>query len=268
MMFNEPFGTLFAEDVPYYEIKPEYKKEYWEIGFGLQKIDGLEPSQYLVKLAEKQVAGEITHQELMQYLTEYHAKDSKLGESEEADFTSARIAELLSENSFHLSPPMLLHYHQKIFTGIKSFIYPVGAFRTINMGKKESVLGGTSVEYAPAAIISSTLNFAFEREQEHSYKGLTKEQMAHRIMKFISTVWHVHPFREGNTRTVSTFAIKYLRSFGFDIDNEPFKNHAKFLRDALVLDNAPSPEQKTDQYLRMFTENAVLGGKNELVIKG
>jgi len=267
-MFKEwgGYGDAFAEDVPYEEIKPDYKQAYWDIGFGLQKIDGLEPSGYLVELAKKQVAGELTHEELMAYLTEYHAAGAKFGESEEADFTSARIAKILAEDGFSFRPVTLLHYHKEIFGGIESFPYLVGEYRTMDMGKKEPILNGESVRYASANMIHSTLKYDFEEEIERNYRGMSREEIAHQVMKFISRIWQVHPFREGNTRTISTFAIKYLREFGFEIDNEPFKNHAKYLRNAFVLDNASSASKRTDKYLRMFTENIVLGGKNELVI--
>lgn len=264
-MFNEPYGTMFSEDIPYKVDEPQYTRENWEIGFGFQKIDGLEPSKYLLALVDQQLAGKITYDQLMEQLKSYHNTPASSNDSEEADYTSARIAEILSDNSFSLKPTTLLDYHRTIFSGMKSFRHPVGKYRSENITKDERVLGGKSVGYARYTAISETLTYDFGEEHKKRYKGLSKEEIAHSVMKFISNIWQVHPFREGNTRTCGVFAVKYLRHLGFDVDNEPFKHHAKFFRDALALENGPIVLQ-TDKYLRMFTENAVLGGTNELVI--
>ena len=198
MMFDEAYGTMFREDIPYEEIKPDYKKEYWEIGFGLQKIDGLEPSKYLVELAEKQVAGEITYAELIESLTDYHDKTNNPNESEEADFTSARIAEILAEDGFSLRPSVLVNYHKRIFSGLKTFHHPVGKYRTVDMGKKEAVLDGDSVRYENASDIQTTLEHDFALEQKKRYRGVDDEEVAHQVMTFISNIWQVHPFCDGN----------------------------------------------------------------------
>lgn len=265
-MYNEPYGTLFSENVPYEVDEPRYTRENWEIGFGFQKIDGLEPSKYLLELVEQQLAGQITHDQLINNLKKYYSKPTSSNDSEEADYTSARIAEILSDNSFSLKPTTLLDYHRTIFSGMHTFQHPVGRYRTENITKSENVLRGKSVGYARYTAISETLNYDFGEEHKKRYKEMPLAEIAHSVMKFISNIWQVHPFREGNTRTCGVFAVKYLRHLGFDVDNEPFKNNAKFFRDALALENGPVVLQ-TDKYLRMFTENAVLGGENELKIK-
>ena len=106
----------------------------------------------------------------------------------------------------------------------------------------------------------------FGQEKDKDYRGKIREQVAHEVMSFISGIWQIHPFREGNTRTIAVFAIKYLNTLGFELNNEPFKNHSKFFRDALALANA-ARMIRTDKYLQMFTENALLGGTHELVIR-
>lgn len=82
-------------------------------------------------------------------------------------------------------------------------------------------------------------------------------------MKFISGIWQIHPFREGNTRTVAVFLIQYLRGLGLDINYQPFQDNSRFLRDALVLDNA-NLSQKDSSYLTHFFNNLLLGGKFDL----
>jgi len=264
-MFDETYGTLFREDIPYEEEVPNYTKENWEIGFGLQAIDGLKPSKYLVELAEKQVAGKISYQELEEKMKEYHASDESFSDSDEADFSAMRIAKILATNTFGLRPPVLVGYHKQLFSNIESFNYPVGEYRTINIKKTEDVLNGDSVQYSYHEEIDDALGSIFEQERRKSYRKMSKEEVAYEAMDFIATIWHIHPFREGNTRTAAVYAIKYYRHLGFKIDNEPFKNHAQYFRDSLTLASAEF-DKRTDKYLRMFTENIVLGGQNELVI--
>jgi len=257
---------MFREDIPYEEVEAQYTKENWEIGFGLQAIDALKPSKYLVELAEKQILGKISYEEVETSLKQYYEEGAKPEDNMEADFSSMRIAEILADQSFTFSPVTLLGYHRKLFSGIATFHYPVGEFRKLNMTKKEPALGGASVSYTDYGMIKDTLTWDFDQEKGKDYRGKTREEVAHEVMAFISSIWQVHPFREGNTRTIAVFAIKYLKTFGFELNNEPFKNHSKYFRDSLTLANADRMN-RTDKYLRMFTENALLGGVHELVIK-
>jgi len=256
---------LFREDIPYEEAQQQYTQENWEIGFGLQAIDGLKPSEYLVELAEKQTLGKLTYEEVEINLKRYYEENPVALPNLEADISSMRIAEILADPSFTFSPVMLLGIHRKLFSGIDTFQFPVGEFRTINMTKKEPVLNGATVAYTDYGMIKETLTWDFQQEKSKDYRGKSLEAIAHEVMSFISGVWQVHPFREGNTRTIAVFAIKYLRTFGFEINNEPFKNHSRFFRDALALANAGRLQQ-TDKYLRMFTENVLLNGNYDLKI--
>ena len=128
---------------------------------------------------------------------------------------------------------------------------------------KKDVLNGESVIYADYPMIQATLDYDFQQEKIFRYSGLSKETMVQHIQSFISGIWQIHPFREGNTRTTTVFLIKYLREFGFEVDNTPFQKHAKFFRDALVLDNAKIL-QKRLEFLTVFFENLLLSGENVL----
>ena len=257
---------MFREEIPYEEMELQHTKENWEIGFGLQAIDGLKPSEYLVELAKKQITGEISYEEVEISLKHYYEEGAKPEDSMEADFSSMRIAEILADKSFTFSPVALLGYHRKLFSGIETFHCPVGEFRKLNITKKEPVLNGATVSYTDYEMIRDTLTWDFDQEKGKDYRGKTREETAHEVMEFISSIWQVHPFREGNTRTIAVFAIKYLHTFGFEINNEPFKNHSRYFRDALALANA-GRMNRTGEYLRMFTENVLLGGTHELMIK-
>jgi len=257
---------MFREEIPYEEMEVNYTKENWEIGFGLQAIDGLKPSQYLVELAEKQITDKISYEEVETSLKQYYEEGAKPEDNMEADFSSMRIAKILADKSFTFSPVTLLGYHQKLFSGIETFHYPVGELRKLNITKKEPILNGAGVAYTDYEMIKDTLTWDFEQEKGKDYRGKAKEDVAHEVMAFISNIWQIHPFREGNTRTMAVFAIKYLNTFGFELNNEPFKNHSRYFRDSLALANA-NRMNRTNKYLRMFTENTLLGGTHELVIK-
>ena len=280
---------MFREEIPYIEENlnpcPDFRRSNWNIAFGLQAIDGKVPSDYLVRLSKKQIAGEITFEELELRLNLHYGKalvprgtmmveevktsysiDMKEEDSTEADYSSTRIAEILATESFALNPGTLLGYHEQIFSGIEAFHYPVGQIRKVNISKAEKVLNGDSVLYSNFGVIRQTLNWDFDQEKGYDYQCLERSEKAHCVMKFISSVWQIHPFRDGNTRTIATFAIKYLRYLGFEVDNKPFEHHSVFFRDALALANYHK-EGKTEKYLTMFTENLLLGGKHELVIE-
>ena len=259
-------AQMFREEIPYEEIQIKYTKENWEIGFGLQAIDGLKPSKYLVDLAGKQVTGKMSYEEVETNLKQYYEEGAQPEDNMEADFSSMRIAEILANQSFTFSPVTLLGYHRKLFSGIETFHHPVGEFRKLNITKKEPVLAGASVLYTDFGMIKDTLTWDFDQEKSKDYQGKAMEEIAHEVMSFISSIWQIHPFREGNTRTIAVFAIKYLNTFGFELNNEPFKNHSKYFRDSLALANA-NRMIRTEKYLRMFTENILLGGVNKLLIR-
>ncbi|MCL1950565.1 MAG: Fic family protein [Turicibacter sp.] len=258
MDFDErPYVEEIRDDSVYERM------DLWETSFGLQATDNLKPSAYMVSLAKAHVLGEKDYEEISNDLNTYYSNHEDGYETMEADFASLRINEILSTTGFTFSPATLLSYHRRLFSGITSFRYPVGEFRKVNITKSEEVLGGDSVIYTDFSDISDTLNWDFSQEKGFDYGGLSKEEMAHHVMDFISNAWQVHPFREGNTRTVAVFTIKYLRHLGFEINNTPFKQNAKYFRDALVIANAKRPLQ-TKRFLKKFTENILLDGKNAL----
>lgn len=261
-MINLPFG----EEIPYEEDNKELpyqtKLDLWETSFGLQAVDGLVPSKYMLELAEKNLSGKKSYEEIANDLNKYYEDENKSKDSKEADVVSLRIAEFLSDDYFTFSPGTLLAIHKYLFTDVFSD-FPVGKFRRTNIRKTEEVLNGDSVQYASHFMIKETLDYDFNLEKEFSFKEMTDTEIGHHVMNFISNIWQIHPFREGNTRTMAVFSIKYLRSLGFHLNNEPFKKNSAYFRDALVLANA-SRELKTDKFLRDFTENLLFHGENHL----
>jgi fido (protein-threonine AMPylation protein) len=116
--------------------------------------------------------------------------------------------------------------------------------------------------------LKATLEYDFEQEKKFNYKGLTQLEIIEHIGQFISYLWQIHIFGEGNTRTTAIFLIKYLRKLGFkEVNNDLFAEHSWYFRNALVRANFEDLSKniyKTDKYLIRFLSNLLLGGKNLL----
>lgn len=248
------------------EPEKAQKSEIWQTAIGLQQVDGLMPSQYLIDTARENIEGHITIDEVKARLNSYYqAKPSAADDkTEEADKVSAHITEILSENTFTFSPAELITIHKRLFAGIYEF---AGKIRDYNISKEEWVLNGATVLYASAGSIKATLDYDFAQEKAFSYKGLTKRQKVEHIADFISRIWQIHPFGEGNTRATAVFTIKYLRSFGFNVTNDMFAEHSWYFRNALVRANYNDYNKdifSTDEYLLHFFGNLLLDENNQL----
>jgi len=243
------------------------KAEIWQAAIGLQQVDGLTPSDYLIETAKQNIEGEITICEVQERLIGYYkAKPIQTADdrTEEADKVSARIVEILSEKTFSFSPAEFITIHRRLFTGIHRF---AGKIRDYNISKDEWVLNGETVYYASADSIRATLDYDFEQEKSFTYKGLGKGQFAEHIAKFVSGLWQIHAFGEGNTRTTAVFTIKYLRTFGFTVNNDLFADHSWYFRNALVRANYNDYKNNiyaTLEYLSRFFGNLLFGESNPL----
>ena len=258
---------MFREEIPYTiedidRLSAEEKRANWDIAFGLQAVDGLVPSEYMKTLAEEHVVGKKTYKQIADEVMKYYADNERNRGENEADIVSLRIKKALAENAFAFSPATLKGIHRELFKGVIAPEIPVGEYRNYNITKSERVLSGKSVVYSPANLIKDVLAYDFGEEKRFDYSVISQEEKAHHIMRFISGVWQVHLFGEGNTRTCAVFAIKYLRSFGFSVDNETFRAHSEYFRDALALDNYR--EKRNPEYLKMFTENLLFSGGHDL----
>ncbi len=253
------------------QTEPEdYKKRSynWKTAIGLQAVDGLVPSQYLIDIANLNIKGELSIDEIQRKLQNYYenkpAETTDEERQKEADLVSLRITKLLSGDAFDLSYIQLLSIHKNLFEDIYDF---AGKCRTYNISKKEWVLGGLSVVYGDFEQLQETVEYDIKQEKNFSYANLDENGIIKHFSKFIANFWQIHPFGEGNTRTVAVFAIKYLRTLGYEITNEPFESHSWYFRNALVRANYQDFSRKiyaTTKYLEMFFENALLGAKNKL----
>jgi len=250
---------------------PPTRKELgqaWQTAIGLQDVDGLKPSEYLYETAKKNIDGEISVDEAGDLINSYY--ESKDGRSEvearteEADKVSARIAKILSEKAFTFSPTQYLSIHRTLFLGIFSH---AGKIRDYNFTKKEWVLEGDTVSYGGASELRETLDYDFSQEREFRYNGLTMDEVIHHLAVFISRLWQIHVFEEGNTRTTAVFLIKYLRMLGFEVENDLFAENSWYFRNALVranYNNIKKGVYETTEFLEKFLRNLLLDEKHEL----
>ncbi len=249
------------------------KAKVWKTAIGLQQVDGLKPSEYLIETAKQNIEGDITIDEVKKRIDRYYQQlpitigSAKTEEdrTEEADKVSARIAEILSEQTFTFSPAEYLTIHRRLFTGIYKF---AGKIRDYNITKKEWVLNGETVLYASADSLRATLEYDLEQERKFSYKGLSEQGIIEHIAHFISNLWQIHIFGEGNTRTTAIFLIKYLRKLGFkNVNNDLFANHSWYFRNALVRANYEDLSRgiyRTEKFLIHFLSNLLLNGNFSL----
>ena len=244
------------------------KAKVWKTAIGLQQVDGLKPSEYLIETAKQNIEGVITLDEVQKRIDTYyqqHPTKTEEDRTEEADKVSARIAEMLSEQSFAFSPAEYLAIHRRLFTGIYKF---AGKIRDYNITKKEWVLNGETVLYASADSLRATLEYDFEQERKFSYKGLNEQEILEHITQFISNLWQIHIFGEGNTRTTAIFLIKYLRKLGFkNVNNDLFADYSWYFRNSLVRANYEDLSRgifRTDKFLIRFLSNLLLRGNYSL----
>lgn len=263
-MKRDPFEEYLKESEP-----DKANKGYaWSTAIGLQAVDGLKTSEYLIDTAIQNIEGKITMREAQELINSYYeerpAHFSDEERTEEADKVSSRIAGLLSETAFSFSPNEYISIHRKLFMGIYSH---AGKIRDYNITKREWVLDGATVMYGSASELLATLEYDFSQEKAFSYKGLSMEEIIHHLAVFISRLWQIHIFEEGNTRTTAVFFIKYLRMLGFTATNDIFAENAWYFRNALVRANYTNLQKgiyETTEYLEVFLRNLLLGERNEL----
>ncbi len=244
----------------------KYSNKYIiETGIGLQDVDGIKNSSYFSNESARYIKGEISLDELDRIISSYYeSKPDVENRSEEADKVSIRIAKLISEDSFTLTVGQFLSIHRYLF---KDILKKPGELRTYNFVKKEWILDGESVIYGDYRELEMTLQYDFEQERKYRYNDLSKDEIIDHLAIFVSNLWQIHAFEEGNTRTVAVFFIKYLRSLGFDVTNDIFAKNAWYFRNSLVRANYTNVSKNIFEdfsYLVKFLRNLLLGEKHPL----
>lgn len=258
----------FDEYIRQGEPQKRERAEAWRVAIGLQAVDGLKTSEYLQEAARRNIEGEISIDEARELVKQYYitktAHDEDDADREEADKVSSNIAKLLQTDAFTYSVAGLSAIHRAIFDGVFKH---AGRFRDYDISKKEWVLEGDSVLYGRWQDLRMAIEYDLEQERQFDYTALTKKQMVEHLANFISGLWQIHPFAEGNTRTIAIFTIKYLRSQGFRVNNELFELNSWYFRNALVRANYRNLEKGINydsEYLIRFFANLLLGEKWDL----
>ena len=262
-MNQDPFKEYIRESEP----NKREKGYAWQTAIGLQAVDGLKTSKYLIDTAIRNIEGDISIDEANSLLNSYYEENPKQDpgdRTEEADKVSVRIVKVLSETGFSFTPNEYISIHKKLFTGIYRHAAKI---RDYNITKKEWVLDGETVLYGNASELRDTLEYDFSEERTFSYKGLSINEIIHHLAVFVSRLWQIHIFEEGNTRTTAVFFIKYLRTMGFDAANDIFAENVRYFRNALVRANYNNFKigiHETTEYLELFLQNLLLDEENEL----
>lgn len=259
---NDPFEEYQRESDP-----AKRERSYaWHTAIGLQAVDGLQTSDYLKKTAVKNIEGEISLDEAQALIESYYKTGRKKNEprTEEADKVSARITKIIAEKGFTFSVAQYLSIHHRLFEGIYKH---AGQIRDYNITKKEWVLDGDTVTYGGAAELRETLEYDISQEKAFDYSGLSMDEVIRHLARFISLLWQIHVFGEGNTRTTAVFFIKYLQTLGFNVTNDIFAKNAWYFRNALVranYNNLQKGVHETTEFLELFLRNLLLGENNPL----
>lgn len=258
----------FDEYIRQGEPQKKERAEAWRVAIGLQAVDGLKTSEYLQDTARRNIEGEITIDEARELVKEYYIKktthDDDDADKEEADRVSSNISKLLQTDAFTYSVAGLAAIHRAIFEGVFKH---AGRFRDYDISKKEWVLRGDSVLYGRWQDLRMAIEYDLGQEHQFDYRGLNKDQMVEHLAKFVSGLWQIHPFGEGNTRTTAIFTIKYLRSQGFSVNNDMFERHSWYFRNALVRANYRNLEKGIGYepiFLVRFFRNLLLGENHTL----
>ena len=238
------------------------------MAIGLQKVDNLTPSKYLEKLIQENINLEKTIYQVEQELKQYYDENFKSGtiiqDEYECDLVSTRIVKLLNEDDFELSVDYIKYIHKYLFEDIYEF---AGEFRKVDISKSERILNNDSVSYGDFKLLTQSLEYDIAKEKNKDYKNMNILEVIDSIASFSSSIWQIHPFREGNTRTTALFIEKYLISLGYNVNNTMFKEKSIYYRNALVRSayfNNYLKIKEADTYLVKFYENLLLGKNNNL----
>ena len=266
-MSNEKWNLELSEYIKQGELEQKEKAKTWETAIGLQDVDGLKPSEYLLDTAKEHIEGNINIDEAKERIDNYYEQSSERKSeenTEEADKVSVRITEILSEKAFNFSPTEMLNIHKRLFTGIYK---EAGKYRDYNFTKKEWILNDDTVTYSSYETLKETIEYDFDQERNFSYKNLSLDESIRHLSRFISNIWQVHPFCEGNTRTTAVFLIKYLRTFGFNVKMQVFADNSWYFRNALVRANYKNYEKNVFEdisFLEKFFYNLLTNTNYDL----
>lgn len=219
---------------------PDIKEKayVWAAALGLQATDGLRTSYEMRQTARQHIEGQITIDEARQHINEYYKSNppatTDKEKEQEADKVACNIADVLFNKRLDFSTDGYLNLHRQIFDGVYDH---AGQLRASDIVKSEWVLEKDTVFYLHWEELRMALDSNFQFERNLHYDELRGEELLEWIAFFTAGIWHIHPFNEGNTRTIAVFSILLLRPLGFDIHTDVFADHSWYFRNAMVRAN-------------------------------
>ena len=230
----EDFGEYLNQGNP--DIKE--KAYVWAAALGLQATDGLRTSYEMRRIARQYIEGHLTIDEVRQHINEYYKSNppatTDKEKEQEADKVACNIADVLFNKRLDFSTDGYLNLHRQIFDGVYDH---AGQLRANDIVKSEWVLEKDTVFYLHWEELRMALDSNFQFERNLHYDELNKEDLLEWIAFFTAGIWHIHPFNEGNTRTIAVFSILLLRPLGYDIHTDVFADHSWYFRNAMVRAN-------------------------------
>lgn len=258
----------FEEYIRQGEPDKKERAQIWRTAIGLQQVDGLEVSEYFKENVKRNIEGEISIDDVQKLTRAYYVSKTNREpddeEKEEADKVAANISKILTSQTLDFTTDGYVSLHRRIFNGVFKH---AGQIRDYDITKKEFVLRGGTVNYLNWEDLRRALDYEINREKQFDYRGLSADELIEHVAKFVSDLWQIHAFKEGNTRTTAVFAIQYLRSIGYEVNNELFASHSWYFRNALVRANYKNAVQGINYepiYLERFFRNLLLGEQWEL----
>ena len=268
-MSEKEWDSSVNEYIEEYKSSSYVKNSEWDMAIGLQQVDNLKPSKYLLELKDKYITGNINIKKVQEELNKYYIEKENKKDIDydelECDFVSMRIVQIINEDKFELSVDFFKYIHKYLFQDVYEF---AGKFRNVNFSKPEKILDNDSVAYGDYTSLEESLEYDINLEKEKKYNNVV--DVVKGITNFSSRIWQVHPFREGNTRTTAVFIQKYLINLGYKVDNSLFKEKSIYYRNALVRSNYYNKDlniKEDNSYLIKFYENLLLGKNNNLQSK-
>ena len=270
--YNEKYDEFKYEIITETE-DGKLKQIYWNIAFGLQEVDNLKPSEYMIDLATENIHGKKSYNDVESEISAYYDKKPEINKNlneQEADIVSVRLVQLLSDKSFRFDYNTYRIYHKYLFDGLDIGISKkyIGNFRDYNISKSEPDLNGATVAYTNHLLIKDTLEYDFNEEKCYDYLNKSTDEIISHIATFTSNIWQVHPFGEGNTRTTALFIQKYIQYLGLgEMNNEIFKDNSRYFRNALVRANFRDISKgvyEDNNYLYKFFSNLLSETNYEL----
>ena len=261
-------NDLFEEYISPHITKRDVLAHVWITAAGLQAADNLKTSFFLLKTAAENIAGRISVEDAVQKITEHYAGSAQdaCNQAGAADLIAARIVSILCQDPFEFSVSRYPYIHAKLY---ESICADAGKFQKHSISRREWVLNRELVTYDYSDDFMDRLTAVVGREKaDGNMPFLDISVHIPRLASFISDLWQIHPFEEGNTVTTAVFLIQYLPFKGFPLMNTVFAEYALYFRSALVRANYADPDKgirSTTYFLELFLRNLLAEEQNELI---